>query len=49
MTEQQEKERASRMERALLDIIEECPNPKLPYSCKVVELAKNALVVPYVE
>ena len=37
------------MEKALMDIIEECPNPKLPYACKVVELAKNGLTVPYIE
>lgn len=29
--------------KALREIIEECPNPKLPYGQKVVEIAKKAI------
>lgn len=29
--------------KALKEIIEECPNPKLPYGKKVVEIAKEAI------
>lgn len=49
MTDEEFKKRSTKMEKALMDIIEECPNPKLPYACKVVELAKNGLTVPYIE
>lgn len=29
--------------KALRDIIDECPNPNLPYGHKVVEIAKKAI------
>ncbi len=32
------------MYEALKAIIEECPNPKLPYGTKVVEIARKALL-----
>jgi len=35
--------RTRKLRTALLNIIEECPEPKLPYGKKVVWLAENAL------
>lgn len=32
-----------RLREALTDIIDECPDPKLPYGLRVVEIAANAL------
>ena len=37
------KEENKRMQKALEEIIEESPNPKLPYSLRIVALAKQGL------
>ena len=37
------KHEKDRLSNALIAIIEECPNPKLPYGIRVVEIAKEAL------
>jgi len=34
-----------RLRQALKEIIEQCPNPKLPYGCAVVDIAKKALSI----
>ena len=36
-------ERIVKLQKAWFEIIEECPNPKLPYGIRVVEIAKKAL------
>jgi len=33
----------AKLRKALEEIIEQCPNPKLPYGCAVVDIAKKAL------